>query len=90
MLREVEVLMPLLIPDQVLRDTGLSEEDARVEIACRLFAVGRLTMPAATRWTGLSRTEFETELLQRNLPLVRIDEPYWQQELATLSDMGPR
>jgi predicted HTH domain antitoxin len=76
--------MPLLISDELLQETGLSEREATIEIACRLFAAGRLVMPAATRWTGLSRGEFEQALLDRGLPLVVADEDYWRQECKTL------
>ena len=76
--------MSLVIPDDVLSGTGLGERDASIEIACRLFAAGKLTFPAATRWTSLTRTEFETELLARDLPLVLIDETYLRQELQSL------
>jgi predicted HTH domain antitoxin len=76
--------MPVLITDDMLAQAGLSEGEATVEIACRLYAANRLTLPAAARWAGLSRVEFEQELIVRNLPLVRIDESYWRQELDSL------
>jgi predicted HTH domain antitoxin len=74
-----------MISDQLLADAGLSEREARLEIACRLYDAGRLTMPKATRWAGVSRTEFEAALLERDLPLIRVDEHYWQQELDGLA-----
>jgi predicted HTH domain antitoxin len=77
-----------MIPDQLLKDAGFSELEARVEIACRLYDAGKLTMPQATRWAGLSRTEFEAALLQRHLPLVRVDDRYWQQEVEGLKRLG--
>ena len=80
--------MPLLIPDEILTDADLSERTATVEFACRLYDARRLTLPAATRWTGLSRTEFEEELLRRNLPLVRVDDVYWRQELESMQQLG--
>lgn len=80
--------MLLLIPDEILTDAGLSERDAAIEFACRLYDASRLTMPAATRWTGLTRTEFEEELLRRNLPLIRVDDDYWQQELESMLHLG--
>ncbi len=81
--------MPVTISDQLLEDAGLSEREARLEIACRLYDAGKLTMPQATRWAGVSRTELEAALLQRHLPLVRVDEPYWQQEVEGLKRLGP-
>ena len=80
--------MPLTIPDQLLSEAGLSEAEAREEIACRLFDSCKLTMPQATRWAGLTRTEFEAALLKRGLPLVRVDDQYWQQELEGLQKLG--
>jgi predicted HTH domain antitoxin len=81
--------MPLTIPDQLLLEAGLSEQQARLEIACRLYDAGTLTMPQATRWAAISRTEFEAALLERHLPLVRVDEHYWQQEVESLERLRP-
>ena len=63
--------MPLTIPDEVLQWAGLSEDEARLEIACRLFDIGRLTLGAAIRWTGLTRSEVEDALLQREIAIYR-------------------
>ena len=80
--------MPLTIPDSLLTEAGFSERDARIEIACRLFDAGKLTMPAATRWAVLSRTEFEEELLRRKLPLNRPTSEDLKQDLETLERLG--
>ena len=80
--------MPVTVPDQLLSEAGLSEPDARLEIACRLYDAGKLTMPQATRWAEISRSEFESALLERHLPLVRIDDTYWQQEVEGLERLG--
>jgi predicted HTH domain antitoxin len=62
--------MPVTIPDQLLLEAGLSEADAKLEIACRLYDAGKMTMPQVTRWAGISRVQFESALLERHLPLV--------------------
>jgi len=80
--------MPLTIPDDLLAEAGLSEREARLEIACRLYDAGKLTLPQATRWAAVSRTEFEAALLERHLPIVRVDEEYWQQEVEGLKRLG--
>jgi len=72
--------MPLTLPDELLSEAGLSEADAKLEIACRLYDAGKLSMPQATRWAGITRVEFESALLERNLPLIRADAKYWAQE----------
>jgi len=73
--------MAVTIPDRLLEEAGLSEREAKLEIACRLYDAGKLTMPQATHWAEISRVEFETALLERRLPLVRVDEGYWAQEV---------
>ncbi len=45
---------------------------------------GKLTMPQATRLAEISRVEFEEALLERGLPLLRLDERYWAQEVQSL------
>lgn len=80
--------MPLTIPDDLLAEAGLNERDARIEIACRLYDAGKLSMPAATRWAGLTRTQFEEELLRRQLPICRPTREDLKQDLETLDRLG--
>ncbi len=82
--------MPLTIPDDLLAEAGLSERDARIEIACRLYDADKLAMPAATRWTGLSRSEFEEELLRRKISVSRPTSEDFKQDLETLDRLGLR
>jgi len=79
--------VPITIPSELLTDAGLTEREALVEIACRLYDAGTLTMPQATRWAGVSRVDLESALLERHLPLIRIDERYWQQEVEGLQQL---
>ena len=63
--------MGVHIPDEVLKQAGLSEREALVEIACRLVQAEKLTLPQGAKLAGLTRVEFETELLDRGIPLYR-------------------
>jgi predicted HTH domain antitoxin len=81
--------MPVTISDQLLAEAGLSEQDAKVEIACRLYDAGKLTMPQATRLAEMSRVELEGALLQRGLPLLRLVERYWALEVQGLEHLKP-
>ena len=65
--------MPLIVPDDALREAGLSESDARIEFACRLFDAGKITLWSAAKLAGLSRVGFEGELLARRIPWLRPD-----------------
>jgi predicted HTH domain antitoxin len=76
--------MPLTIPDEVLQALDMDEREARVEIACRLFDGGKLGKSRAARLAGLARVEFESALIERGLPVIRIDEKYWKQEVESL------
>lgn len=80
--------MPLTIPDEWLRDAGITPDDARLEFACRLYDGGRLSFGQAIRWSGLTRTGFEAGMLARGLPLYRPTVEDLQQDLDTLARLG--
>ena len=80
--------MPLTIPDSVLEQAGLTEQEARVEIAARLFQSGRLGLWQAAQWAGLSRVEMEAELLRRRIPLYTVTEEQLRAELAAMDGLG--
>jgi predicted HTH domain antitoxin len=61
--------MPLVIPDDILAESRLTEAQARVEIACRFYAAGRLALPSAARLAGLDSSQFEGELTGRGIPI---------------------
>lgn len=63
--------MPLTISDEVLQSAGLTEAEARVEIACRLFDAEKLALWPAAQLAGMTRVEFEDELRQRKIPIYR-------------------
>ena len=59
--------VPVIIPDEALRQAGLSDQEALVEIACRLFNAEKLHLWPAAKLAGLSRGEFESELASRGM-----------------------
>ncbi len=59
--------MPVVISDEVLKQANLSEREALIEIACRLYDAGKLTFRQADLLAGLSRNEMEAELCRRGL-----------------------
>ena len=80
--------MPLTIPDSVLEQAGLSEDQARVEIACRLFEMRRLSLWQAAQWAGLARVEMEAELLRRGISLYEVTADQLDAELAAMDRLG--
>ncbi len=63
--------MPLTISDEALREAGVTEREARIELACRLFDVGKLALWPAAKLAELTRAEFEGELAVRKIPAYR-------------------
>jgi predicted HTH domain antitoxin len=80
--------MPLTISDDLLNAAGLSPEAARVEIACRLFEAGTLALWPAAQWAGLSRVQFEDEVLLRGIPLYTVTREQLDAETAGLRQLG--
>jgi predicted HTH domain antitoxin len=80
--------MPLTIPDALLQEAGLSEREALVEFACRLFDGGKLTLWSAARWAGLTRTAIEEELRRRRIPVYRPGPEDLADDLKTLDQLG--
>jgi predicted HTH domain antitoxin len=80
--------MPLIIPDETLREAGLDERGALIEVACRLFDAGMLTLWSAARLARMNRTEFEQELFFRKIPLYRPDPSDLAEDLASLEQLG--
>jgi predicted HTH domain antitoxin len=82
--------MPLTISDEQLQSAGLSPDEARVEIACRLFQAGRLELWPAAQMAGLSRVEMEEALLARRIPIYVVTEEDLAQDSETLRRLSPK
>lgn len=80
--------MPLIIPDEVLQQAGLTEREALLEFACRLFDIGKLHHWPAAKLAGLSRIEFEDELHKRKIPIYRPKVEDLAHDLAVLDRLG--
>ena len=82
--------MPVIIPDETLKQAGLTEREALIEISCRLFDAGKLHLDQAARLAGMTRNEFESELMSREIDVYRIDEEYLRHELEMSSRVMER
>jgi predicted HTH domain antitoxin len=79
--------MPLTLSDEVLQQTGMSADEARVEIACRLFDAGKLALWPAAQLAQMTRVEFEGELMKRKIPIYRLTLEDFEMELETLEHL---
>lgn len=80
--------MPVIIPDETLRAAGLTEAQAKVEIACRLFEAGTLALWPAAKLADLSRVQFEAELLRRGIAVFRPTLADLEHDVEALRQMG--
>lgn len=80
--------MPLTLSDEVLKQAGMTAEEARVEIACRLFDAEKLALWPAAQLAGLSRVEFEEELSKRRIPIYRPTVADFKADLEALDRLG--
>jgi predicted HTH domain antitoxin len=76
--------MSITISDELVKATGMNEREAMIEIACRLFQAGKLSLPLAARFAGLARGEMEDQLLDRKIPLYRPTLEDYHQDVETL------
>jgi predicted HTH domain antitoxin len=74
------------LPDDILKQAGITEREAVVELACRLFETERLSLFLAARLAGVSQTEFEDILLDRKIPIYRYTSADLQSDLRTLRE----
>ena len=63
--------MPDVISDEILQHAKLTEREALIEIACHLYDAQLIGKGLAARMSGLTRLEFEDELVRRGLPVIR-------------------
>lgn len=80
--------MTITVPDDILRQAGLTEHEALVEFACWLFDADRLDLFASARLAGLSRTEFEAALRARRIPIYRPTLQDIEDDEAALRKLG--
>ncbi len=80
--------MPVIISDETLQQAGMTEREAVIEIACRLFDAEKLHLWPAAKLAGMSRVEFEGELIKRQIPIYRPTLEDLNEEMAALRRLG--
>ena len=79
--------MSVIIPDDILQTTRMTEEELRQEIAMLLFQKEKLTLGQASRLAGMSRLQFQHLLASRQIP-VHYDITEFEEDLNTLKELG--
>ena len=66
----------------------MTEADIRLDLACALFAAGRISRSVAAGMAGMERFAFDMELVRRRIP--SFTEESLAEDLATLRTLFPK
>ncbi len=79
--------MNIVIPDQILAVTRMTESELKQEIAVMLFEKEKLTLAQASRLAKMNRIAFQHLLASRQIPVhYSVDD--LEQDIKTLQEMG--
>jgi predicted HTH domain antitoxin len=81
--------MSVVISDEVLSASRLSEAELKLEIAVMLFQKEKLSLGQASRLAALDHLEFQHLLASRNIP-VHYDVAEFEEDINTLRELGRR
>lgn len=76
----------ILIEDNILETTQLTEQEIRTELAIALLLQRRLSFGQARKLAGMAYFEFEKLLADRNVP-ASYDEAAFEKDLLTLEKL---
>lgn len=79
--------MSIVIPDDILQATKMTENELKLEIAIMLYKQEKISIGKARTWTGLTVIEFQHELAKRGL-CINYDLEDLQADIKTLESMG--
>ena len=81
--------MSLVIPDEVVSATHLSEAELRRELAILMYRDDRLSLGKACEFAGISHEEFLKELGARKIP-IHYGLPELERDIAMVAEQQPR
>ena len=82
--------MPLTITDEQPRAMQMGEQQARAEIACRLFDAGKMSFRHAARLAQLSDSQTDEGIERRGIPRYRYTAERLAQDLDGLGRTDSR
>ncbi|PSB26359.1 UPF0175 family protein [Chlorogloea sp. CCALA 695] len=80
--------MSIVILDEILQASGLTECEFRQDIALHLFEKGHLTIGFASKLADMHLNTFRQLLKQRNIPLYSYDIKDFELDLKNLRQLG--
>lgn len=79
--------MNLVIPDDILQASQMTEDELKLEIAIMLYSQQKISSGKVRAWMGFTVLEFQHELAKRGLYL-NYDVEDFQSDMTTLKLMG--
>ncbi|WGV25306.1 UPF0175 family protein [Halotia branconii] len=79
--------MSVIIPDEILRASNMTEDELKLEIAILLYQQGKISSGKVRAWTGITVLDFQHELAKRGL-YINYDTEDFQSDVQTLQSMG--
>lgn len=79
--------MSVVVSDEILTTTRMTETEMRQEIAVMLFQREKLTLAQASRFAGIHRVAFQRLLASRYIP-VNYGVEDFAQDIQNLREMG--
>jgi predicted HTH domain antitoxin len=79
--------MSVVITDEVLQASRMSDEELKQEIAVLLFQKEKLTLGQASSLAGMTQLQFQQLLASRQIP-IHYDVKEFEQDLETLRGLG--
>ena len=80
--------MSVIIPDDIVQATGMSETEFMQELAVLLFQKEKLSIGQACHLAKMSRLQFQHLLASRRIP-IHYDETDFEIDIQTLREMNP-
>ena len=79
--------MSLVIPNDILSASGLSEEELKLEIAIMLFSQEKISIGKARHLAEMNLLDFQKELNQRGI-CIHYDVEELEEDIQTLHQLG--
>lgn len=79
--------MSLVISDEILKASGLSESELLLEIVIMLFQQEKISIGKASQLVGMNQVQFQ-ELLARRGICIHYDISEFQEDLKTFRELG--
>jgi predicted HTH domain antitoxin len=81
-------------PDDLLKESGKPhkavEQELQLDLAVRLFEMGKLSIGKAAELAGMSKPRFADELGRRKIPVINLDDDEIQAELRAIRSVDHR